>query len=275
MWELLKECAEELTRAGRTPFTRGDLIQCVQRSHPQYGKNSLNPMIQGITVNLKGGAPGAVGKNILRSVGTGQFVLNMGSSETAYPARIPVISSPVPPTHQPSQSPTPGTHTTEEDIRNLLMSILYDRLGAQNTWSGDGKTASFDLKPEFPDFICEAEKPLQYRLPNNATLSHVSDILISRHNIERYISIEIKHRSAVTDQFKCRSYDMHHLRLQYGKKLLGILVYVKADTGLGFDHAKDICYDFHHFFGIPSSSINTPAVWDAFFQAITSFLNEK
>jgi hypothetical protein len=275
MWELLKECAEKLTRAGKTPFTRGDLIKCVQQSNPEYGKNSLNPMIQGITENLKGGAPGGDGKNILRSVGTGQFVLNVGGSETTYPSRKSAIPSPVPAPHQTLQSQIMATYTTEDEIRDSIMQILYIRLGAPETWSGEGKTASFNLKPEFPDFICEAENPLPYILPNKVTLTHKSDILISNHKTERYISIEIKHRSAVTDQFKCRSYDMHHLRQHYGKNLLGILVYVKADSGISVDHARDICYEFHHFFAIPSDSRNTPTVWEPFIQAILSYLKEK
>lgn len=37
-------------------------------------------MIQGITDNLKGGAPGTVGKNILHGVSRGQFVLRRADS---------------------------------------------------------------------------------------------------------------------------------------------------------------------------------------------------
>jgi hypothetical protein len=75
IWGLVQRCAEELTRNGQTPFSRGELIRCIQRTNPEYGSDSINPIIQGVTDNLKGGAPGAVGKNILHSVSRGQFVL--------------------------------------------------------------------------------------------------------------------------------------------------------------------------------------------------------
>ncbi len=75
IWRLVRCCAKELTERGQTPFTRGDLIKCVQRTNPHYEENSINPIIQGITDNLRGGAPGAVGKNILHSVDRGLFVL--------------------------------------------------------------------------------------------------------------------------------------------------------------------------------------------------------
>jgi hypothetical protein len=79
IWRLVQRCAEVLTKNGQTPFTRGDLIECVQRIHPHYAENSINPIIQGVTDNLCGGAPGAVGKNILHSVDRGLFVLRASS----------------------------------------------------------------------------------------------------------------------------------------------------------------------------------------------------
>ena len=60
---------------GISPFTRVDIIKCVQQKNPSYRPDSINPIIQGLTDNLKGGAQGAVGKNILHSVGRGLFVL--------------------------------------------------------------------------------------------------------------------------------------------------------------------------------------------------------
>lgn len=75
IWRRVHECAQELTRQGRTPFTRKDLERCIQGSDPDCPSSSINPVIQGITDNLKGGAPGAEGKGLLHSVGRGQFVL--------------------------------------------------------------------------------------------------------------------------------------------------------------------------------------------------------
>jgi len=79
IWRLVQLCAQELTKNGMTPFTRDDLVRCVQRKNPGYEANSINPIIQRVTDNLRGGAPGAVGKNILHSVGRGLFVLKGGS----------------------------------------------------------------------------------------------------------------------------------------------------------------------------------------------------
>lgn len=75
IWKLVQYCAEDLTKRGMTPFTRGDLIRCIQRKNPHYKENSINPIIQGVTDDLRGGAPGAVGKDILHRVGRGLFVL--------------------------------------------------------------------------------------------------------------------------------------------------------------------------------------------------------
>jgi hypothetical protein len=91
IWMLVEECAKELTENGNTPFTRIDLIRGVQRKNPSYGPNSIRPIIQGLTDNLKGGAPGAVGKNILHSVGRGLFVL---SDKSQINSKSPVSKAP-------------------------------------------------------------------------------------------------------------------------------------------------------------------------------------
>ena len=75
IWQHIQRCAEQLTESGHTPFTRGDLIKCIQKDKPECGAGSINPIIQGVTDNLKGGA-GGVGKDILHSVERGQFILN-------------------------------------------------------------------------------------------------------------------------------------------------------------------------------------------------------
>ncbi|PYE53298.1 DUF7669 domain-containing protein [Deinococcus yavapaiensis] len=74
-WMVLRDAAQKLTHRGLTPFTRSQLIATVHERYPDRGESSLNPMIQGMTVNLKGGAPGGIGKEIFRSVGRGLFEL--------------------------------------------------------------------------------------------------------------------------------------------------------------------------------------------------------
>ena len=90
IWELLRDSAVELTRIGQTPFTRGDLVSSVRSKRPDCPDNSINPIIQGITDNLRGGAPGAVGKNILHSVGRGQFILRNQISSTTGATMSPI-----------------------------------------------------------------------------------------------------------------------------------------------------------------------------------------
>lgn len=75
IWELVQICAAELTKAGMVPFTRRDLITCVQRKRSNCPEGSVNPIIQGITDHLRGGAPGTVGKDILHSVARGHFII--------------------------------------------------------------------------------------------------------------------------------------------------------------------------------------------------------
>lgn len=74
-WRLVQQCAQELTEQGAAPFTRQDLIRCVRHKNPRYGPNSINPVIQGLTDNLRGGAPRAAGRNVLHRVSRGRFEL--------------------------------------------------------------------------------------------------------------------------------------------------------------------------------------------------------
>ncbi|MFZ2455390.1 MAG: hypothetical protein WAX07_02830 [Candidatus Altiarchaeia archaeon] len=73
--DLLNEYAQKLTKEGKTPFTREQLIEEVHKKYPGIKKDSLNPMIQGMTINLKGGAPGGVETNVFYRVKRGFFEL--------------------------------------------------------------------------------------------------------------------------------------------------------------------------------------------------------
>ncbi len=127
IWNLVQECATELTRGGLVPFTRGNLIACVQRKNPKYGSDSINPVIQGVTDNLRGGAPGAVGKNILHSVGRGLFILRSGTDVPVAP-----IKNPTKPTALNPQSSSPKTKkqvrrpSQTDDGQSLLKLGGYD-----------------------------------------------------------------------------------------------------------------------------------------------------
>lgn len=265
IWRLLEESAQELSKEGVIPFTRGDLIERVQRRKPDCLPDSINPMIQGITDNLKGGAPVAVGKNILHSVGRGLFVLRSDRP-------LETISAP----KERPQISTESEPQNEADVRDLVMLSLYGTCGTPETLEGRGSAMSFRLgKGE--QLECQAEKNLSYLLPNGVELSHASDILISDTTKKRFVSIEIKYKSAVTDQFKCRSYDIHHLKNQYGNELLTVMLFVKAKSGISIKRAEAICYAFDQFFGVPVSEFvsATNEALEPLTTAITEFISDN
>lgn len=80
-WRLIKIAAERL--AGETrqnTFTRGDIINYInnvllQASDEHRNPDSLNPCIQGVTVNARGGAPGCTNKNLFYRVSRGTYSL--------------------------------------------------------------------------------------------------------------------------------------------------------------------------------------------------------
>jgi len=276
-WQLLKDAGEALTAEGRSPFTRGQLMERVWKFHPGIGRDTLNPMIQGMTVNLRGGAPGAVGKNVFRSVGRGMFELSNGAKAFGKePISTPPVFDESPSTS--SDNKPDGQETdilirqNESEIRDFLMQLLFHTLGKEGTWRGGGVSAEFEL---CGGYKCYAERPLSYDLPGGQKLTHRSDILISSTDGRRHVSIEIKHESAVTDQFKCRAYDIMHLRQTYGKDLVGILVYVKTSTGLSVERAKAICYSFDHFVAVPFQSRHNPTVWNELISAIQAFVSNS
>lgn len=269
IWRLVQRCAHDFTTRGVTPFTTRDLIACVQRHNSQYEADSINPIIQGITDNLRGGAPGAVGKNILHSVGRGQFVLKdtdrVGAGQgKSKPERNKVLSS-----RSSSKTPKASEPATEDALRDFLMAALCAKLGNKSGLSGSGSNMEFGIGKEV---ACRAEKILTYTLPNGTELGHKSDILVVDECNNKYISIELKYKSAVTDQFKCRSYDILHLKKHYKKSLLGVMLFVKTNSGISIQRAEAICYQFDHFFGIPVRNLKEPHVLDPLVGVIRTFL---
>lgn len=107
IWRLIEASAQELTKSGAVPFTRQDLIRGVQRHRPDCGPDSVNPIIQGMTDNLRGGASSGASRPILHSVGRGLFVLAQERSQPTKPAsasRPAVKTKPVAPAPRRSAS---------------------------------------------------------------------------------------------------------------------------------------------------------------------------
>ena len=74
--ELIKEAAKYFDKT-KGAFTRQDIKEYIKSHYPNFPVNvdSLNPQIQGVTVNALGGAPGAIGKNILERTDRGTYKL--------------------------------------------------------------------------------------------------------------------------------------------------------------------------------------------------------
>lgn len=254
IWRMVQECARELTRQGNVPFTRKDIIVCVQVHDPKCNPDSINPMIQGVTDNLKGGAPIAVGKKILHSVGRGQFVL--------YSKKDVLLAGQENSDKQPRDRKQPSepaasaesVPTTESELRDHILDILKSKLKHRR---------DIELVPE---------GQLPYTLPGKHKLYHASDILAQLDDGKRYVSIELKYRSAVTDQFKCRAFDALHMKKEYADRILCVMLFVKSNTGVSIRQAEKICYVFDRFFGIPVAEYEDSPVWDELAGEISLFL---
>ena len=254
MWRLVHECAQQLTRDGTVPFTRADLIACVREREPKCNENSVNPMIQGITDNLKGGAPGADGKRLLHSVGRGKFVLARGQS-TSRRESLSAEASNEPVQAGEGTKAMDGTlPSTENELRDILVARLRNGLTGGR-------------------YTIEAEGKLTYALPSGKRLSHASDILIHDSKTGRRVSVELKYRSAVTDQFKCRAYDAIHMKEQYGESLLTVMLFAKSTAGISIKGAEAICHVFDRFYGVHVQELLAEGGLLALKQDIQRYLN--
>jgi hypothetical protein len=151
----------------------------------------------------------------------------------------------------------PGrTSRAEAEVRDPLMRALYEAIGVPDSWYGNGASARFTIDRHWAAGHCDAELKLTYDLPNGGQREHQCDILVSYRPKgedaapEKYLSIEVKHRSAVTDVFKSRSYDMLHLKQTYGRRLYSILHFARVGKGIGFDQARLISYPFDEFIDV-------------------------
>jgi hypothetical protein len=251
---------------GMNKFTRRDIIRYVnftllKDSPNKRNEQSLNPMIQALTVNALGGSLGGgkYRKRLLWRVARG-FMMLYNSRIHRAGEIVEEMKPPLKPAKAAEAKPRRPINS-ESKVRDFLLQILYYNLGEKETWRTTETTKGFKVDSKYGDLECVSEGSLRYTLPPGNAISHKSDILFKDKKDEHHFSIEIKHRSAVTDQFKCRSYDIIHLKQCY-PKLCGIMVYVKSDKGISPRHAKSICYPFDYFFSIPESEIYNPEKWE-------------
>lgn len=257
---------------GMSQFSRRDIIRYInytllKDSLNKRNEQSLNPMIQALTANAPGGSLGGgeYRKRLLWRVARGVIMLYNPKIHTA--SGIAEAKEPPPKPVKVAEAKPRRLIDSESKVRDFLLQILYYNLGEKETWRTTGTARGFEVNSKYGDFECISEGSLRYTLPPGNTISHKSDILIKDKKEGHHVSIEIKHRSAVTDQFKCRSYDMLHLK-QSLPKIYGIMVYVKSGIGISPRHAKSICYPFDHFFSIPESEIYNPEKWKPLLSSI-------
>lgn len=75
LMQIIEETAKQLAETGQTVFTRLDIYNLAVKKYPDIKKCSLDPIIQGMTKNLKGGGSGSTVKNLFISNGRGEFQL--------------------------------------------------------------------------------------------------------------------------------------------------------------------------------------------------------
>ena len=126
--------------------------------------------------------------------------------------------------------------TSERDIMPSKEEQLRDRILAQ-------------LQQALADLVVEPEGPVYYRLPCGTEATHKSDILISEEASPKRVSVEIKYKSATTDQFKCRAYDAMHMKKEHADQILTVMVFARTNSGISLKRARAICYPFDRFFG--------------------------
>lgn len=65
-WELVLDSASRLTRSGTVPFSLAELVTEVQQLDPWRERPSIQPVVQGMTINATGGPPSPCGKPLER-----------------------------------------------------------------------------------------------------------------------------------------------------------------------------------------------------------------
>jgi hypothetical protein len=128
-WVLVLESAERLTDAGRSSFGLAELIAEVQRLDPSRGRGSIQPVVQGMTINAGKGPESPCGK-VLERVQHGHYRLGGGLSP------VPVSERADGPRRRVGRR-TERTGIVEQDLRTRLDGLVaefdacveqYDRL---------------------------------------------------------------------------------------------------------------------------------------------------
>lgn len=171
---------------------------------------------------------------------------------------------------------------SEDPLTEKIMRYFYNIAEDSESFLVNHNNVEFDFFISKIKFRCQTKKGLVYRLPNGYIITHEADIVITRNeNLtdayvmnpdHRFVSIEIKHKSSVTDAFKSRSYDMLHLRKEY-PLCLGIMMYIR-ERNLTIETAKQYCYPYQKFFGCKTEELTEEKI-KPLFEEIVKYLKEE
>ncbi len=171
---------------------------------------------------------------------------------------------------------------SEKVIVQKIVSLFHELAEEKGPLKRVDKELVFDFTILGKKYKCMTERELSYNLPNKKTLDHKTDIfIIESENIsqpfilnpnKKFVMMEVKHKSARTDSFKSRSYDMMHLRSTY-HNCFGIMMYIR-EGDITPQQAKKICYPYHRFFSCSKEQLSTQKL-SPLFDEIVSFLKEQ
>jgi len=171
---------------------------------------------------------------------------------------------------------------SEKEIVKKIISIFHELVEEKSALKKSYIDPNFDFMLSGRKYHCKTEEPLKYALPNGYTLEHKTDIFIGEggdyskylppNPDHKFVLIEVKYKSARTDSFKSRSYDMMHLRTTF-PKCLGVLMYIR-ELDITPEHAKNIGYPYHKFFSCSTKQLTAKKL-SPLFDEIVSFLKEQ
>lgn len=96
-WQLVLDAAQQFSRSGQSPFALGALIEEVQRVDRSRDRTSIQPIVQGMTVNAGAGPQQPCGQ-VLERVSRGYYALRDGAAP---------ITSPTPHVRYAQRGPAP------------------------------------------------------------------------------------------------------------------------------------------------------------------------
>lgn len=151
-WHLVLDAIHDLsTRLGR--FGLDDIVREVQRLDPERGRGTIQPTVQGMTINAGTGPPSPCGKP-LRRVGHGVYELDGSAGVPA--SRWPPVSAP--PVEALPEVPA-GDSRVQRDAETEVVARLSAKLGVllapERIVLSDGSRVEIDAASQEPPIIAE------------------------------------------------------------------------------------------------------------------------